>query len=448
MLNSTALEVGIGLVFVFLVVSLLCTAINELISSVTRARATQLREAIRVMLDGTAAGTKPGEKLKTETDWTDLFFNHQLINGLSPRDGQPPSYIPAQTFAQALLSLVNKHVDEKSAKRLGGLNTFGEIRSTLEKIPNATVREALVSLLNDAESDLTDGVSAIKKFQDQVEVWFEHSMDRVSGWYKRRTQWFLVIIAVLTAGLLNVDAVAITRALSVDRTLRESVVRAAEQAVKQPPAQLAAAQRSGGSTGAGAGGAGAGSTGEPGKAGAATSGTSTDGAVTHSGGAGTGGPATGGASGADGGAATTQPLSVADAVRQVQSSVSEVVSTGVPIGWVSWEQAHRGDAAAWQAEAAKEKPKECELEKLRQKISAAHMRSDCLEDLMRSGGAGDWMSKIFGLLATAAAASLGAPFWFDVLNKFMSVRAAGKAPEEDPRKPKEVLKPQSPKQTP
>jgi len=36
----------------------------------------------------------------------------------------------------------------------------------------------------------------------------------------------------------------------------------------------------------------------------------------------------------------------------------------------------------------------------------------------------DWTSKIIGLLITAFAASLGAPFWFDMLNKLTSIRNA------------------------
>ena len=35
-----------------------------------------------------------------------------------------------------------------------------------------------------------------------------------------------------------------------------------------------------------------------------------------------------------------------------------------------------------------------------------------------------------GWLITAFAVSLGAPFWFDLLNKFMNIRSAGKAPDE------------------
>ena len=56
-------------------------------------------------------------------------------------------------------------------------------------------------------------------------------------------------------------------------------------------------------------------------------------------------------------------------------------------------------------------------------------------------------TKVLGLLLTALAASLGAPFWFDVLNKFMAVRGAGKAPEEKPKDPRRVLQPESPKDT-
>jgi hypothetical protein len=45
-----------------------------------------------------------------------------------------------------------------------------------------------------------------------------------------------------------------------------------------------------------------------------------------------------------------------------------------------------------------------------------------------------------GLLLTTLALSLGAPFWFDVLNRVINIRAAGRAPEEKP-KPPEALPP-------
>jgi cell division septation protein DedD len=44
-----------------------------------------------------------------------------------------------------------------------------------------------------------------------------------------------------------------------------------------------------------------------------------------------------------------------------------------------------------------------------------------------------WWSAIFGWLLTALAASIGAPFWFDTLNRFINIRAAGRSPDEDPK---------------
>ena len=62
------------------------------------------------------------------------------------------------------------------------------------------------------------------------------------------------------------------------------------------------------------------------------------------------------------------------------------------------------------------------------------------------GGFSWFLLKALGLLLTAGAASLGAPFWFDILNRFMSVRSAGKAPEETPKSPKQIPIPAPPGQ--
>jgi hypothetical protein len=56
--------------------------------------------------------------------------------------------------------------------------------------------------------------------------------------------------------------------------------------------------------------------------------------------------------------------------------------------------------------------------------------------------AGLIVSKLLGLMMTALAATLGAPFWFDVLNRFMSIRGVGKAPNEESKSPKKEEPPQ------
>jgi hypothetical protein len=42
-----------------------------------------------------------------------------------------------------------------------------------------------------------------------------------------------------------------------------------------------------------------------------------------------------------------------------------------------------------------------------------------------------WLSRFLGLAITAAAACLGAPFWFDLLNRMGSLRNVANKPKSD-----------------
>jgi hypothetical protein len=49
----------------------------------------------------------------------------------------------------------------------------------------------------------------------------------------------------------------------------------------------------------------------------------------------------------------------------------------------------------------------------------------------------DWYMRILGWLITGAAISLGAPFWFDLLNRMMVVRSTVKPHEKSPEESSE-----------
>jgi hypothetical protein len=118
------------------------------------------------------------------------------------------------------------------------------------------------------------------------------------------------------------------------------------------------------------------------------------------------------------------PDSLADVIGRAHAVEQELTKLSLPIGWY-----RAGDAT---------------------KDELARFRKDnFLVIPADANGLGQTvLFHLFGWLLTAIAASLGAPFWFDTLNKFMSVRAAGKAPEEKPKAPKEVPTPLEPGQTP
>ncbi len=48
---------------------------------------------------------------------------------------------------------------------------------------------------------------------------------------------------------------------------------------------------------------------------------------------------------------------------------------------------------------------------------------------MVNASAYDWLTKVLGWIITALAISLGAPFWFDILKKMVSIRTSGSKPQ-------------------
>jgi hypothetical protein len=105
--------------------------------------------------------------------------------------------------------------------------TVDEVRLAVQNVGDEDVRRALLALIDDARGDFD-------KMKDNLGVWFDHSMDRVSGWYRRKIQSYILIIAVFISFGLGVDTLALVKFLRADSTLRESLVAVAKDEVEKP----------------------------------------------------------------------------------------------------------------------------------------------------------------------------------------------------------------------
>src|SRR5689334_21314239 len=98
MFGSSALEVAIGVVFVYLLLSMVCTMINEMVSTLTQKRSTTLYEGIKNLLND-----------PNFTGLAQQIYNHGLVDGISSdaadnaKLNRKPSYMEASTFSLALL---------------------------------------------------------------------------------------------------------------------------------------------------------------------------------------------------------------------------------------------------------------------------------------------------------------------------------------------------------
>src|SRR5215212_10997463 len=168
MFGSEILEVAIGMGALYLVLSLVCSAITEAVARAFAMRSGTLRSGIRNLLSDL-----DGKSLARD------FYDHPQVRGLYRRgwfdrkvgrDGKP-SYISPRIFRLALLDTLPP-VD--SAPENGALS---KLRARVARVEDENLKKALLVCLDDAEN--------AHQAQANIERWFGEAMERVTGWYRR-----------------------------------------------------------------------------------------------------------------------------------------------------------------------------------------------------------------------------------------------------------------------
>jgi len=278
-MSTQTLDIVIGLAMVFLVVSLIASALNELLAAALDLRAATLENAV------TSIAGSLAQKI----------LEHPLVQ-TSP-SSKSPSYIEPTTFANALIDEVTSSIPTSATPAIG------QVRTELEKLDDPDLKKALLALLDSSHDSYETFIANVAK-------WFDGNMDRISGCYKRRAQFYAALFAVVVVMILNVDAIKIFDQLSAQPAYASAFAQRADSFLKS--------EQGGGTTAVG--------------------------------------------------------------LPQTIASLNTYVGAlPAPVGW------HNGD----------------------------------LNNI--------WL-KISGLLMTAIAGSLGAPFWFDALSKVANLRATGPKP--------------------
>ena len=241
MTGNIAIDVAIGLVFIYLLYSLLATIIQELIASYFSFRSKILERAIYRMLEDGEKFNHRFEGIfhlfkKTKNDGdaqtpSEQFYKHPLIKFLAEgKFRNKPSYINSSTFSKVIVDLL------RGNKATSADNISSLISKALkdEKLMwgNIPIAEETLNYLN---SIWTDAQGDVDKFKATLEDWFDETMERASGWYKNYTQIVLFFIGLVLAIFFNVDTIKITNKLAKDPKLREQVVQQADAFVKAHP---------------------------------------------------------------------------------------------------------------------------------------------------------------------------------------------------------------------
>jgi hypothetical protein len=280
MFSNLAIDVALGLIFIYLLYSLLASVVQELIARMFNSRARLLTKGLRRMLEDDDHSEDLGWFGKFtffnwfyELGWSIVYFFEPFSNSpflkkfysaTSIRNlgensaAARPAYISPQIFSQTMVHLLRSSTKAHNSHQQANHHPIGNTGSEpeysmalpvkptslqgtepIEHVPKLTdaqaikaaltynylhlspnVREHLLQLFEDARHD-------VKAFRLNMEGWFNETMTRASGWYRKQTQTWLLCIGIAIAALFNVDSIAIARILMKDKNVRTEMVQLA-----------------------------------------------------------------------------------------------------------------------------------------------------------------------------------------------------------------------------
>lgn len=327
MFGSVILEIVIGLVFIYLLLSLLATTISELAMNLLYSRGKNLHIAIQTMLDD------------DQDVLCKSFFNHPLIQKLKKK-GQKgfPSYIRNEYFSKVLIELLYKENDGR----------LENIEAAIEDLPDGRTKEVLKTFARDARGNIED-------FKENIEKWYQEVMDQATGWYKVNVRKVLFGLGMIISIVFNADSLRIAEKLSLDPEARRQMISMAYEYIDKEEANKSADQP----------------------------------VVSN--------PAPGGTTSAP---SNTADTTVSHLKKRIYYLIDEEINTASSALGMGWKEAPKANiqffSKFWPDKA--------------------------------------WWQYIFysllGWIITAFAITLGAPFWFDLLKRVMSIRSSGEKPPD------------------
>ena len=111
--------------------------------------------------------------------------------------------------------------------------SYVEIQKGLGKLPDS-VRESLAVLARRAQTRVRQTESDINQLREEVSLWFDRSMSRTSGVYKRNAKGVAILIGIAIASFTNSDTFHVFSRLSSDENLRQVITKRAGEVVPAP----------------------------------------------------------------------------------------------------------------------------------------------------------------------------------------------------------------------
>lgn len=231
------LEIIISLIGLYIVFSIINSAIVEGIAQLANARGkflykqlkrffSPVKDASKKIVQNKEAGKDietsenpdieeaeyPSEK--NPTDFITSLYQHTLIKGFK-KNGKAPSYINKKIFAQTFLELILQEPDttDSNSDSFSSLSFKSDKQSQLP----TELQASLKFILDKIPEDIDNKFDYLKK---EIEDLYEAYMERVTTWYKQRMRFILGVAGIAFAAIFNLDTINFYHVLKTNDAVR------------------------------------------------------------------------------------------------------------------------------------------------------------------------------------------------------------------------------------
>ena len=206
MFDNPFIDIALGLMFFYVVLSLVASAVQEWIASLFALRSKNLWSGVQNLV-----GNKYANKV----------YKHPLIKNLSKKN-KLPSYIAPETLSAVLLEVIAKERNGKSFVS----HTANEAVAMVSGISDEDPLKEILSTLID------NGDDVVNTLRERLASWFDEGMSRVAGWYKRQAKLIIFGIAAVITLLTDASSIHIAEELWRNDALRTQIATQAQVAVQ------------------------------------------------------------------------------------------------------------------------------------------------------------------------------------------------------------------------
>jgi len=246
MFGSAVLDTAIGLVTIYLMLSLVCSVINEGIASRTQRRGRFLMLGVaRLLGEGSDAKTTTPPSLDAlrKGRRTKKFLDDSRFQSLTQSPHSLPSYMPQDLAGAIIFDIVVAEAPQGEAAMNGR-----EVRTPLDELgavlrlakaapkdgPDDVPRRLAIDAIEHASRQSPplvedDALSAVQRIEQALGAAFAQTMARVGGWYRRRTQVVLLVSAIVVVSFINADSVKLIEHLSLNEATRIELAQVGQQ---------------------------------------------------------------------------------------------------------------------------------------------------------------------------------------------------------------------------